>query len=419
MQLLVIADDFTGALDTGIQFARHGIATTLFLSDALTAGLLADCQADVVVADTESRHLPPEDAAARVRAVTRLAKAAGCPVFYKKTDSTLRGNLGAELAAMQDVCGAKRLWFAPAYPALGRTTRGGTQLVNGVPLARTDFAADPFNPVRTDFVPALLAEQTDRPVRIAAPAALPPEADRPELVVFDAETDAELLQTAQALWAHGEAVCLAGCAGFAAALETVLDLPRTAQVPELPNGSLLLVCGSVHPRAVAQCRYAAAHCGYPELPLTAAQMLSDTGDDAKTLDTLCTALERSGRALLRVSGGRECLAETAALAARLSIDPQTVPARIAARLGALTAQVLARKKPAALIVFGGDTLLGIARALGCTSVTPLAELLPGIVLSQMQTDTGALFVVTKAGGFGDENLLQEIECRLHTISTGG
>ena len=64
MQLLVIADDFTGALDTGIQFARHGIATTLFLSDALTAGLLADCQADVVVADTESRHLPPEDAAA-------------------------------------------------------------------------------------------------------------------------------------------------------------------------------------------------------------------------------------------------------------------------------------------------------------------------------------------------------------------
>ena len=180
MQLLVIADDFTGALDTGIQFARHGIATTLFLSDALTAGLLADCQTDVVVADTESRHLPPEDAAARVRAVTRLAKAAGCPVFYKKTDSTLRGNLGAELAAMQDVCGAKRLWFSPAYPALGRTTRGGTQLVNGVPLARTDFAADPFNPVRTDFIPALLAEQTDRPVRIAAPAALPPpEADRP------------------------------------------------------------------------------------------------------------------------------------------------------------------------------------------------------------------------------------------------
>ena len=166
MQLLVIADDFTGALDTGIQFARHGIATTLFLSDALTAGLLADCQADVVVADTESRHLPPCDAAARVRAVTRLAKVAGCPVFYKKTDSTLRGNLGAELAAMQDVCGAKRLFFAPAYPALGRTTRGGTQLVNGVPLARTDFAADPFNPVRTDFVPALLAEQTDRPVRI-------------------------------------------------------------------------------------------------------------------------------------------------------------------------------------------------------------------------------------------------------------
>ena len=80
-------------------------------------------------------------------------------------------------------------------------------------------------------------------------------------------------------------------------------------------------------------------------------------------------------------------------------------------------------------IFLGYTLLGFA----CTlfiyrfqaayfqtisqfqELAPLAELLPGIVLSQMQTDTGALFVVTKAGGFGDENLLQEIECRLHDL----
>lgn len=417
MQLLVIADDFTGALDTGSQFARHGIATTLFLSDALTADRLAGCQADVVIVDTESRHLPREAAALRVRAAAQLALNVGCRRFYKKTDSTLRGNLGAELTAMQDVCGAKQLFFAPAYPALGRTTRNGTQLVNGVPLARTDFAADPFNPVRTDFVPALLAEQTDRPVRIAAPAALPPEADRPELVVFDAETDAELLQTAQALDKAERLTCLAGCAGFAAALETVLDLPRTAQVPEPPNGSLLLVCGSVHPQSVAQCR-AAARDGCPDFPLTTSQMLR-ADDCGALLDSLCGALRENGRAMLRVSGGRECLAETAALAARLAIDPQTVPARIAAQLGTLTAQVLAREKPAAVIVFGGDTLLGIARALGCVSVTPLTELLPGIVLSQMQTDTGALFVVTKAGGFGDEALLRLIEERLHTISTGG
>ena len=36
--------------------------------------------------------------------------------FYKKTDSTLRGNIGSEIAALMDACKMERLPFIPAYP---------------------------------------------------------------------------------------------------------------------------------------------------------------------------------------------------------------------------------------------------------------------------------------------------------------
>ena len=55
-KLLVIADDFTGALDTGIQFAREGTKTCVAIG---ADGVLAS-RADypVIVIDSETRHLP-------------------------------------------------------------------------------------------------------------------------------------------------------------------------------------------------------------------------------------------------------------------------------------------------------------------------------------------------------------------------
>lgn len=416
MQLLVIADDFTGALDTGTQFSQRGIATTLFLYDTMTAAQLSGCHAEVVVVDTESRHLSAGVAAQRVRAAAQLAKEAGCRIFFKKTDSTLRGNLGSELTAMQDVCGAKQLWFAPAYPAMGRTTSGGMHYIHGVPLAQTDFADDPFNPVHSSSIPAILAAQTDRTIRAVPAGQLLSEPETPELIIVDGQTEDDLRQTAQALAAAGRLTCLAGCAGFAAALEGLLPLHSALRRPRRKPGGLLLVCGSVHPQSVAQCRYAIAQCNYLDRPLTPLQMLSEQNDCDNLIHDVCSALQTGSHALVRVAGGREMLSETASAAGRLSLPPEEIPPRVAAKLGRITATILRLQPVSALIVFGGDTLLGIAAALGCVAVSPQTELLPGVVLSRMQTLSGEFDVITKAGGFGDETLMTQIERRLQDIS---
>ncbi|MDR1439675.1 MAG: four-carbon acid sugar kinase family protein [Clostridiales bacterium] len=99
VELAVIADDLTGALDTGVQFAKQGVATLV----AVEAG--ADLPAHgspcpVIVANAESRHLPAGAAGERVRRIARGAMAIGAKCLYKKTDSGLRGNIGAELEAL-------------------------------------------------------------------------------------------------------------------------------------------------------------------------------------------------------------------------------------------------------------------------------------------------------------------------------
>ena len=118
IHLFVIADDFTGALDTGVQFASYGAATKVVVG---------------------TRHLPAAQAYDTVYRLVRWAKEKKIGCIYKKTDSALRGNIGAELSAALAADGGDRLHFVPAFPNLDRVTRGGVHYIGGVPVAQSVF----------------------------------------------------------------------------------------------------------------------------------------------------------------------------------------------------------------------------------------------------------------------------------------
>ena len=81
-KLLIIADDFTGALDTGVQFAARGAATCVVTD--LTFDV-AQTRAEVLVLDAETRHLNAEEAYGVVYQAVQAALKAGCQYIYKKT----------------------------------------------------------------------------------------------------------------------------------------------------------------------------------------------------------------------------------------------------------------------------------------------------------------------------------------------
>lgn len=148
---LLVADDRTGAADTGGTFAARGYTTAM--------GLERD-PIDIRVIDTDSRTLDPDEAYDRVfQAVD--SNPAGA--VYKKVDSTLRGNIAAETEAAMDAMEADLAIVAPAFPATGRTTAAGIHMVDGMPVAETGFGDDDENPPTTSHLPSLLGD-TSYPV---------------------------------------------------------------------------------------------------------------------------------------------------------------------------------------------------------------------------------------------------------------
>src|SRR3954463_919522 len=127
LEVAVIADDLTGAADTGIALALAGIPTFVAFGEQIPP---ADSR--VVAFDTDSRALDAGAAAARAGGVASRARERGVRTIYKKIDSTLRGNVGAENAAIfRALTGQGQpavVVACPAFPAMGRTTRDGRVL---------------------------------------------------------------------------------------------------------------------------------------------------------------------------------------------------------------------------------------------------------------------------------------------------
>ena len=66
VKLVIIADDLTGALDTGVQFSKKNMSA--IVTTDLNFNFEDICkEADVVVIDTESRHIPADEAKERVK----------------------------------------------------------------------------------------------------------------------------------------------------------------------------------------------------------------------------------------------------------------------------------------------------------------------------------------------------------------
>jgi uncharacterized protein YgbK (DUF1537 family) len=157
---IVVADDLTGANATGVLLKKNGFDTlTLLHSSIGSAGSVGEC--DCLVFPTDSRSISPEEAYHRVReALVTLPGPETC-LYAKRIDSTLRGNLGSETDAFLDTLGPEYIAVCvPCFPSSGRVIVGSHLLVNGVPLRRTEAAADPKCPIHTTDAFALFQGQT-------------------------------------------------------------------------------------------------------------------------------------------------------------------------------------------------------------------------------------------------------------------
>jgi D-threonate/D-erythronate kinase len=388
---LIIADDLTGAADTGAQFARRGWRTLL----ALQPG--AGAEADVLVMSTDSRNLPDaESAGAAVRAALTGLDQADFLLVYKKIDSTLRGHPAAELAELMAELGDSRALIAPAFPAQGRTTYAGHVFVQGVPLEQTSFGAGPFcGDLRRRFGrntrPGLLDLEG---VQGGISAMRNAMQSYPGMWIADAENGEDLRNVARAGLALGLRV-LCGSAGLADALADALGdnlaAGAGAELPQPGRGALLAVVGSLHPATAA---LVSAACRAGAALITPGEEFYGVGEMAgmaETASRVMGALRQGGRVIL---------------ATDVNEGQEGADVMVARKLGEVAALGMENVAVAGLFLSGGDTARAVCKAVGCTRLWLGGEVEPGMPWARLGDGRWAeLPVVTKAGGFGGEDAI--------------
>src|SRR5215813_10027675 len=141
--VIIIADDLSGATDSAVACAERGLNTVVALGET------DDFDAAQAIAfDADTSRLTRDAAAAETARLVRAHTKGGGGLLFKKVDSTLRGHIGPEIAALLDarrrlpgrVSGLRTIIvLAPAFPALGRTTVQGRPYLNGIPLEETEL----------------------------------------------------------------------------------------------------------------------------------------------------------------------------------------------------------------------------------------------------------------------------------------
>ncbi|MBC7224101.1 MAG: four-carbon acid sugar kinase family protein [Anaerolineae bacterium] len=393
----IIADDLTGAMDTGGQFAQAGFRTLVHI------GQVGQPPGEIAVVDTESRETTPEDAARRARDAAQGLQ--GAPI-YKKIDSTLRGHIGQELDAVMDALGLTRAVVCPAFPAAGRAVVEGRLWVHGVPLRQTDFAQDPLCPP-TDHIASLLAGQSRRPVaevplqvvRKGWEALAEALAARPEpILVVDAAEPDELAALARALAHLGNETLGCGSAGLAQALPGAFALEpegRARPRPPASAGPVLVVAGSQRAITRQQIQVAAER---------GAEVvhLSPPLDEA-------AARHAAAQAAQHLQAGRDVILTTA-FQPHLPGQDQA----IARRLGQVAAEIAHHQAPAGWVLTGGAVAFAVCRRLGIPSLEIGGEVAPGIPFGRVVGGPwDGTPLVTKAGGFGAEDALAAAIAFLH------
>jgi uncharacterized protein YgbK (DUF1537 family) len=349
--LTILADDLTGACDTGAMFTGRGPVRVTVFPQTRAAG-------EIAVIDAESRSLGEARARERVRAAVDEIPVAG--VWFKKVDSTLRGAVADELDELLLASGAPGAVLCPSFPAQGRTLVGRVLRVHGTPVEKTPLADDPdFRLGRADVAAAIRA-RVGRPVDWCSLEAVRAGRLRVApgaIVVCDAETDADLAAIVTAATALAAPPILVGAAGLAMALARELGL-LAAPAPIPAGARWLVVAGSRHPATAAQ---------------------------------LAALRPLSARVLLpprELEGDRAAVAADLARQARKALEAEPVDA---------------------VAVTGGDTAVALYRELDADWLELLGAPVPGVALGRLRWGHDrALTLLTKAGGFGPPDLLRRL-----------
>jgi len=380
--MAIVADDLTGAMDTGAQFASAGLRT--FLDFALQPRQ----DVKVLVVNTRSRNAKPAQAIRWLKTVLPLLSDR---YVFKKIDSTLRGHIALESEILLKHLNLQTAVVCPAIPALGREVRDGALWVGENELHTTDIGRDPTWPIHTSDILGLLGDSGEKiPLEVVRSARLEEAVleSRASLLVPDARTDEDLNRIASAAVAANCLPC--GALAFARAWLLAMaggDFAEPCPIQPTLSRPLLFVIGSCNPRARRQIAALSHGHRIPRQEIFGVDDMRYRFQLRKVKDTIA-----AGRSVILSSPD-------------VPIDSSEGIQAARAQLASSVKQLVSEMHIGALIISGGDTAEAILENLDLSGISIQGELSAGLPYGRLHgRDADGLAIITKAGDFGDDQI---------------
>ena len=434
-----VADDLTGATTTGVLLARSKARTAVFFNEEAAVKAEGVEDLDAILISSNSRPLPANEAYEKVKSATAALKRMGVKYFSKRIDTTLRGGVGVEIDAMMDVVGDDAVAVVvPAMPQSRRILVGGYSVIDGVALINTPVAQDVRTPVKENYIPRLLGQQTRRNVNLvtldevlegeeAIRDAL--EAAREaggEVIIVDAITIEDVEEIAKACIELKWNVIAVDPGPFTSKLAYYRDLigqeePNIPPEAEEDGRTVLIAAGSATPVTKKQMEVL---CEDPRHVRISVDPVGrrDVGDAA--LDEAFRAVHKAEDLLNSENPPRAILFETALHGELLNLAEEDSKRhyaegmsadRINAGLGTIISQLLelcGRKKVAGLYTTGGDTMVNVCYQLGVECIEVMDYVIPQTDIGRLVGSYDGLPIVGKGGLTGNDRTACDIVDRL-------
>jgi uncharacterized protein YgbK (DUF1537 family) len=399
----MIADDLAGACDTGIEFLDSvGCVTVVIDSDM--AEVKENKVEGLVVWNTESRGLAEHEAYRKVRRACEIAGANEKRILLKKTDSAFRGHFGREISAVMDALGLELCCVAPAIPDFGRVTRNGIQYLDEQPIAESFYSKDPKQPVTKSRVDEIVAIGNSRPTGLLDLETLrSPEnqehlgrfiASGIQVIVADSESQGDLEAAVELFLKRPGPLFFVGGQGLGNALaQYCLPSAGSETWTQVPDGAVVIVCGTLHPRAAEQMAVFSHIHGIEPVIIDVDDRSNSAAIEAaaaKATFFLIDQIESHGLGFLaspRSPVGDPCLVEEA--------------------LSLTVGKVYESADLSGLILTGGTTAYSVCRRIGAKHLQLRQRISWGVVLTQAP-DLSGMAIAVKGGSLGDVDAIQKI-----------
>ncbi len=420
----IIADDLTGANDTALQFKLNGADTNILLNENVSEIQEHIPQAWAI--STESRNGTPACAFDKVKkAIELFTDKINPDFFYKKIDSTVRGNIAVEVISALEALDWDAAVIMPAFPSEGRTTVGGYQLLNGTPIERTEMAADPHSPITESHLPSMMKHQLGENLEnlvglIELKTVLDGAGpilrrinelieDGKRIIIVDSVSDTDIKQTVLAVQKSEYKILPVGNAAAAKVLSNIWfpnenGIDRNIKVPKMPK---FIVSGSATHITADQIKALEKNCIYSEKSKIY-ELDMDTimlGVQDEFVDRIVQDLSNTGIVLVHTSNLFKNFNGFDSASINVELTKSGLANMITDYLAELTSAVLS-KICAILITLGGETSYKCCDALGVCQLSLVDEVLPAIALSKNVDSTQ--YIVTKSGNLGKETTIMDI-----------